>query len=308
MKELDRKSVKILYFLAAPILPSLVMWTPKKGGAFLLLLLACNLLSLLSAYLVAAKLFDSVVIGMAGGLLYAYVPYRFYSLGSKGDYWEGFSWAVLPLIWYVGYGLVRGRKGFFRKLVSGICMSGTGLCVINLPLWVRDGKALLQGQFTLEGRTSLQDGGLYPAHYLMAFWGPGTSVDFADRGMVDSAPVGIGFLLFAGVVGYVWLCLAGRPGGPDGEAAGRKKDACQNRRQEKRSFCNLSLAVGLAAALCSTNVFPWDDLRFSSKLYTLAVLGVQDAARLVGIAACCFWIVSCAALSACLEWKKREEP
>lgn len=287
MKELDRKSVKVLYFLMASVLLTLAMWTPKKGGVSLLLLLGCNLFSLLSAYLAASKLFDSVVTGMVGGLLYTFVPYRFYSLGSRGDYWEGLSWAVLPLIWYAGAVFARKKKGIPGRVICAVCMAGAGLCAMNLPLWVRDVKALIQGQFTLEGRISLQDGGLYPAHYLMTFFRPGTTVDFANQGMVDSAPVGIGVFLLAGVVCYLWLCWIGKTGG---------------------DCYRLFLAAGMVVMLCSTNLFPWDNLRFSNKLYTLAVFLVQDAARLVGIAACCFWIVGCRALNICLEWKKREEP
>jgi hypothetical protein len=125
---------------------------------------------------------------------------------------------------------------------------------------------------------SLQAHGLYLIHYLMFFFTLGSSDEFMENGMIDSAPMGIGALLIIGVCLYVWLLAAGKL---RGQAVG--------------GLYNYLLILGLIAAYLSSNSCPWDLLLFSTALYKTLYLLIKAPSRLMIIAALCFWIVSCRA-------------
>lgn len=242
----------------------------------------------------AGRITKNKFISMIMGLVYVLIPYRFYSMKVSGDKKEVLSWVILPLVVGLVFGIYHKIKArcagkFLPGGLSGVCFFGIALTLLNAPLWLWNIRKIMEGTFSTDGY-SLQQRGVYPVQYLMLYSGNGENTGFASEGMVDAAPVGIGFLLTLGVFLYGWILFSGK-----------YKDVRLTKRQPEIRFANMMLGTGLIAAFLSTNVFPWDDLRFSGRLYNLAVLVVWNPSRLVGIAAGCFWAVSCVALLLCLD-------
>lgn len=255
----------------------------------LLVLSGSSLMAFLVAGFVADRVFKNKYVSILAGFLYTLIPYRFYSLRVSRDYKEAIAWVLLPILLYGAY--VLYGKGI-RKVISAVLWAGLALVMINLPLWMRDIRLYLRGEFAADGY-SLQEKAVYPVQYLLTFFEMGENTNFAVDGMKDAAPLGIGFGLTLGVILYLWLMLMGRT----------DKNNC-GRRTKEIGFANLMLFVGILAAFFSSNVFPWDDLRFSNKLYGLVVILIQNPARLMGIAAGSFWMVTCVAVLLCMDWKQ----
>lgn len=308
VKNADRKKgiLSELLYLAV-VCGALSLWMWERGSNSLILLVGCNLLAVLSARWTAEGIFGSRMIGRLGGVLFAFVPYRFYSLSLNRDYAEGIAWALLPLLWGCGYLLLgerhtkersRVKSGFtatrnVRRNAAGGCgvtaacalLFVLGVSVINLWEWKQDAGLFLAGEIFWEEGTTLQGQGMYPVHYLMTYVAEGSSTDFGAMGMVEAAPVGIGILLTAGVLCYLWLWLIGKI------------------RAGENLFFQGMLFLGLFAAWCSTNVFAWDDLKWNDTWYRWAAFLIQKPTRLVGIVTVCFWLVACRALTVLTDWR-----
>ncbi len=255
----------------------------------LLVVSAGSLMAFLTAFLVAGRIIKNKYVSILAGILYVLIPYRFYSLRVSGDYKEALAWVLLPAFLYGAYALYG--KGS-RKVIAGAVWAGCALVAINLPLWIRDIRLYLRGEFVADGY-SLQEKAVYPVQYFLTFFEMGENTNFAMEGMRDAAPVGIGLGLILGVILYLWLVLMGR--------TDKEKFAC---RTKEIGFANLMLLIGIVAAFFSCNVCPWDDLRFSNKLYGIIVILIQNPARLMGIAAGSFWVVTCVAGLLCMDWKQ----
>ncbi|MBQ4536972.1 MAG: hypothetical protein II994_05080 [Lachnospiraceae bacterium] len=255
----------------------------------LLVTAGSSLLAFLVAGFVADRIFKNKYVSVLAGLFYTLIPYRFYSLRISRDYKEALAWVLLPILLYGAYMLYG--KGM-RKGISAVLWVGFALMLINLPLWMRDIRLYLRGEFSADGY-SLQEKAVYPVQYFLTFFEAGENTNLAVDGMRDVAPLGIGFGLTFGVILYLWLMLMGR--------TDKQNFGC---REKEIGFANLMLFVGVLAAFFSSNVFPWDDLRFSNKLYGVIVILVQNPARLMGIASGSFWMVTCVAALLCLDWKK----
>lgn len=279
------KAVKISCLLVISGVTSFVMWN-SGAVALLLLLFVINLVTAYSSEWTAEKMTGSAYTGIAGSLLYTWAPYRLYSIRMNEDYYEMTVWALLPLLAYGGYQLFKKGYDWRKKTALWAGIPGVGILLINGKLWVRDGIRLLGGSYVLEEAFSLQEHGVYPVHYLMTYFQMGNSQEFGETGMVDSAPIGIGFLVTLGVLGYLWLHFT-------------DKISPETREEEKNhlAFTNTMLLIGAVVMILSTNAFPWDDLRIRYKLYTAAVIFIQKPSRLMGITMLCFWTVSCMVIS-----------
>lgn len=292
MKNRSWKPVKYVWMLGIAGVSSAVMWDREAVSLFLLLS-ALNLFTVICAWWTAEKIFQSGLVGMLGGLAYTWAPYRLYSATVARDYRELAAWALLPLAGYAGYWLFGRANTWWRKALSGILVPFAGMVLINGYSWLKDGKSLLAGSYVLAPAFSLQERGVYVVHYLMTFFWKGCSVEFGKEGMADSAPLGIGFPVTAGVIAYLWMLFSDKVSETTKEKLGKQL-----------GFCNAMLLSGVMALIASTNSFPWDNLRSHYNLYTVVTVLVQNPSRIMGIAMLCFWLVSCMAVSLLCCWRK----
>lgn len=291
MKNRRWKPVKYVWMFGIAGVSTAAMWD-GQAPLVLLLLSALNLLTVFGAWWAAGKIFQSDLVGMLGGLAYTWAPYRLYSAAVAGDYGELAAWALLPLAGYAGYRLFIGSNTWWKRALSGMGVVFAGMVLINGCLWLKDGKSLLAGDYVLAPEFSLQKRGVYAVHYLQFFFRRGHTVEFGGDGMVDSAPMGVGFPITVGVIVYLWLLFTGKVSKETKEKMGKQL-----------GFCGTMLLYGTAALIASTNSFPWDNLRSHYNLYTAVAVLVQSPSRIMGIAMLCFWLVSCmaAALLGCLR-------
>lgn len=227
------------------------------------------------------------VIGVLGSALYTLAPYRFYSLHISRDYPEAIAWAILPFLGYFGCRIFERTKHVWQRIILCLCCFGAGIGLLNGAWWIENIKCLLEGGLGFDDSFSMQSHGVYLVHYILTFFTMGSSTDFNENGMMDSAPMGMGFVITIGVFLYIWLLITGRMRGRSG-------------------MYSYLLLMGCGAAYLSSNSCPWDDLRFSIKCYTAARILIGTPARLMGIANLFFWTVGCRAFASLYEMLKKE--
>jgi hypothetical protein len=241
-----------------------------------LIMAAVHVAAFVIAMSVIEKLFNNRLAAILGGAAYVFIPYRFYTMYVSKDYMEMIAWTCMPVIGYLICVVYERCHGRIKKILlacgSFVLIAG----IVNLTWYIENIRKLSAGEIVMADGFSLQAHGLYLIHYLMFFFTLGSSDEFMENGMIDSAPMGIGALLIIGVCLYVWLLALGKLRGQSG-------------------ICNYLLILGLIAAYLSSNSCPWDMLLFSSKLYKMVYLLIKEPFRLLVIAALCFWTVSCKA-------------
>lgn len=129
----------------------------------------------------------------------------------------------------------------------------------------------------------IQNRGILPAHLLYTLQAGGASSRFAETGMIDTEPIGIGMALLLCVL--LWMIVRFRDAG---------KQLPEEWLKEKRAADRL-LALGCFVLFMSTCCFPWDYL--SSLSPVLAVLNgsLQFPTRLISLAGLCMIMVGCIA-------------
>lgn len=222
------------------------------------------------------RLFNNSFVTVLGVIAYALIPYRFYTIYVSRDYMEMAAWAVMPAAGYLVYVLFERCRGIFGKIFLGLCSFIVITGIVNCTWYIQNIRKLSLGQTITTDDFSLQAHGVYLIHYLMFFFTDGSSEEFMENGMMNSASMGIGALILIGVGIYIWLLITGKLG-------------------EKHDVYNYMLVLGCIAAYLSSNSCQWDNLRFNSTCYKIAYLLIKAPSRLMIIAALFFWVVSCKA-------------
>jgi hypothetical protein len=238
---------------------------------------AVHVLTIGTSAWTAWKIFHNPVTAIFGSITYTLIPYRFYISEISRDYGELMAWAVFPIVGYVVWLLYDSDRPVYKKLVTGAGYFAVNMILTNCVWWLTGIKSILSGTFTMADGFSIQAHGVYLIHYLMAFFRMnGTSDEFMENGMVDSAPLGIGFIITVGVFVYLWLRITHKAG-------------------ENHAVFDFLMILGLAAAYLSSNICPWDIMQFSIRGYRLVYLLIKVPSRFMGTAALSFWLVGCRA-------------
>ncbi len=134
----------------------------------------------------------------------------------------------------------------------------------------------------------IQEKGVYLAHYLLPFFFGGHSQSFQESGMIESAPLGIGFALTVSVLGYLWMLFTGK--------------TKENGKNAVMKFAGTMAVVGGIVLFMSTNSFPWDFLRVYNGLFAFLTNLLQAPAKLMTLVIVAATFVACAVAA---HWKMR---
>ncbi len=188
--------------------------------------------------------------------------------------------ALLAIIACVVFCKKVFRKETFLQLVKGASMTA-GLTlwylVPFLDFFIREDLHI----HYVSART-IQDRGLYFEQLFHHFWQSGSNAVLGEAGMYDSHPVGLGFVLAAGVCifGVMWFCRAWN--------------------QEKHliiSFGKVALLFSILLMWMSLSIFPWDTIQNLSSITASLVSSIQFPNRFLGwgstfsiaVFGCCLW-------------------
>ena len=238
------------------------------------------------------KIYKLTITGAVGeGSAFTFLPliiygyYRVFSENPKGKKY-GTSWLLLAF----GYaGLIQSHvltceiTGFLTILLCLVYIRK----VLNLRVFFELAKgalgALLLSLWYLvpfldyyttqdvhirhvSART-IQERGLLPAQLLFEFWQDGANTPLGDNGMQYSHPVGIGFVLIAGIIVFAGLIYGNR-----------LKEIEKN----QRVLSVTAAAFAGLLLLMSLNVFPWDGIQKLGSVSASLVSGLQFPNRFLG--------------------------
>ncbi len=138
---------------------------------------------------------------------------------------------------------------------------------------------MVTGDFVIKhvsGRT-IQSRGLYPAHLLFTYFESGANVFFADNGMRDSQPIGVGISLLLALTVWIGLLFF------------RKSKALE---QKELVLGKIAAGFGILAMGMSLAIFPWDKIQSLNALTATLVSSIQFPNRFLTIATVCLTIVA----------------
>lgn len=195
--------------------------------------------------------------------------------------------------------LVQWKKTFRRQTLRVLVLTAAATLVCNGWLIGRLLYLFKTGNFpaTLERITSIQKGGLYLANYFQLFFRNGTVWQFAENGMREMEPLGIGFALCTGMLLCVGLLFVG---------IYRGKEKEDQKAGQLLAFQKPVLFTGFCFMVLSLNVVPWDAIGLKNRLFYVMTNCLQSPARLLPITALCFTFASCAGIWQIMRWEKAE--
>lgn len=129
----------------------------------------------------------------------------------------------------------------------------------------------------------IQSRGILPAHLFYTLQAGGASSRFAETGMVDTEPIGIGMALLLCVIIWIGFCL---------KYSGKELTEAQ---KKERKAMNILLFLGCVVLFMSTCYFPWDALSSFNRLFAVLNGSLQFPTRLMGIASVCMVMAACLA-------------
>jgi len=255
----------------------------------------CSMLHVLSIY----RIFNMYVKGSLGEMqAMVFLPllvYGFYRVFTQDSETNSYKWTFLPLtVAFAGLiqshlltcELVGGftillciilwkkvlRKATFLVLTKTVILSVLISAWFLVPFF----DYMVTGNFVIQNVSArtIQERGLYVAHLFtpIPFYGDNTL--FKHTGMVETAPVGIGFILL--IVILIWLYLwftKGKQGLKEKGLSGED--------------INLGILVSVFAIISmvmSLNVFPWDRIQTVNGVLAVLVSSLQFPTRLLTIA------------------------
>ncbi len=179
--------------------------------------------------------------------------------------------------------LLLWRKTFRRRIFTVLSLTVVMTSVLNawfltpfLDLMAAD-----QYFFGHNADVLVQDRGVLPAHLFYTLQAAGASSRFADTGMIETEPIGIGaaLLLCMGL----WLWLRAKHG---------RETLTKEQRTERRA-ADVALLLGWVVLFMSTNLFPWDFLSSCNRLFATLNGSLQFPTRLTGVATVCMVVTAC---------------
>lgn len=189
--------------------------------------------------------------------------------------------------------LMLWRKTFQRRILQVLAL--TAAMTILLNAWFLLPLLDLKAADTYLGHSAdalIQSRGVLPAHWLYTLQAAGTSSRFAETGMLDTEPIGIGAALLICPILWLWL-----------RARQDRNTLTKEQRAEKKA-ADTALILGCVMLFMSSRLFPWDFLGGHSRLFAALNESLQSPARLTGPAGICMVITACIAA----KWALREKP
>lgn len=236
----------------------------------------------------------------------------FYKIFTEDPKGRGYLWnCVIPVIGFSGIiqshtlscemagmlivflCLILWRKTFRPRTFQVLALTVVVTIAVNawflvpfLDLMTAD-----QYYFGHNANVMVQNRGTLPAHLLYTLQAAGSSSRFAETGMIDTEPIGIGMALLLCVV--LWMIVRFRHRGKELQAeCGRERKAADT-----------SLILGGIVLFMSTCYFPWDYLSSLSPVLATLNGALQFPTRLMSVAGICMIMVGCIAAA----WVMKEK-
>lgn len=265
--------------------------------------LLCSMLYTLSVY----RIFKTYIRGSLGETMaMVFLPlivYGFYKIFTEDVTQKKYKWCFIPLT--IGFSgliqthwltcelvggftillcLVLWKKVFRQKTFWALAKTVIWSVLICSWFLIPFLDYMITGDFVIQNVSArtIQDRGIYIAHLFMTTPFYGNNSMFADSGMLDTAPTGVGFALV--VVLIIWLYLWFT----------RNKKELQNGYLKKQEIV-LGKIVALFAVLAmimSLNLFPWDWIQAKHSILATLVSSLQFPTRLLTIASILLVVLS----------------
>ncbi len=257
--------------------------------------LLCSMLHTFSIY----RLFNTYTKGSLGEtfamIFLPLIVYGFYRVFTENPESKEYKWCNIPLT--IGFcGLLQSHlltcelvggftvllcivmwKKVFRK-ETFLVLAKTVIWTACISMWflVPFLDYMMTGDFVIHnvsGRT-IQERGLYLAHLLMGTPFAGGSTEFTDRGMIETAPVGIGFALL--VMFLLWCFLY--------FVKGQKALEQEGLSRQELKFSVIAVWFAGLAMVMSLNIFPWDRIQSMNRVFATLISSLQFPTRVLTIA------------------------
>ena len=258
----------------------------------------CTVLYTLSVYRLS-KTFICGSLGETFGILFLpLIAYGFYRVFTQDIANKEYRYSWIPLT-IAFTGLVQSHlltgeqvgaftillcliliKKVFRK--ETFCsLAKTVIYSVLLSAWflVPFADYMLRGDFTIQnvsGRT-IQYRGLYLPNILFTFFRNGYNVFYADNGMAESQPMGMGIALTVALL--LWA-----------EMLFFRKTA--HLRKEEKALGNIAGGFAVLAMCMCLSVFPWDKIQSLNGITAMLVSSIQFPNRFLTIATLCAVLVA----------------
>ena len=253
--------------------------------------LICSMLHTLSIY----RIFNTYVKGSLGETLamvfLPFIVYGFYRVFTEDPGEKKYKWCFVPLT--IGFcGIIQSHLltcelvgGFtillcvilWKKVLrkeTFLVLAKTVICSALICAWfiVPFLDYMITGDFVIQhvSARTIQERGLYIAHLFMAIPFYGGNTQFQNSGMVDTAPMGVGFALM--VVLFVWLYLWFTENKTGLQKGGLKK--------QEIGFAKIASVF----AMLALNLFPWDWIQSKHSILATLVSSLQFPTRVLTIA------------------------
>ncbi len=256
--------------------------------------LLCSMLHTFSMY----RIFNTYTKGSLGEtmamIFLPFIVYGFYRVFTEDYKGKEYKWCFVPLT--VGFcGLMNSHilscelvggftillcivlwKKVFRKetfcvLAKTVIWSGLICSWFLVPFL----DYMMTGNFVIHNVSArtIQSRGLYLSHLLMMSFAGGSTV-FDEHGMINTAPVGIGFTLLCVLLFWLFLLfMKGRNGLEQGPL-----------KKGEVSFGVIASCFAGLAMFMSLNVFPWDRIQSKHPVLATLVSSLQFPTRVLTIA------------------------
>lgn len=179
--------------------------------------------------------------------------------------------------------LLLWKKTFRMRTFQVLTLTVVMTVVINAWFLVPFLDLMMADQYYFghNANVLIQVRGVLPAHFFYTLQAAGASSRFAETGMVDTEPIGIGAALLLCVL--IWIVLRFR----------HVKDSLSKEQRLERGAADLALALGCIVLFMSTCYFPWDFLSSCNRIFATLNGSLQFPTRLIGIATICMVMVAC---------------
>lgn len=258
----------------------------------------CTVIYTLSVYRLS-KTFICGSLGETFGILFLpLIAYGFYRVFTQDIANKEYRYSWIPLT-IAFAGLVQSHlltgeqvgaftillcliliKKVFRK--ETFCsLAKTVIYSVLLSAWflVPFADYMLRGDFTIQhvsGRT-IQHRGLYLPNMLFTFFRNGYNVFYADNGMAESQPMGMGIALTVALLLWAGMLFF-------------RKTA--HLRKEEKALGNIAGGFAVLAMCMCLSVFPWDKIQSLNGITAMLVSSIQFPNRFLTIATLCAVLVA----------------
>lgn len=183
--------------------------------------------------------------------------------------------------------LAMWRRTFRRHTLAALCKAFAAAALLNAWQVISYVRELQTVGADALGRR-MQEHGVNLLHYLFTFFRTGGSLEEAPDGMFQSEPLGVGFAVTVGFLGFVWLMLHRDVS----EAGGEEASVTDGQADFGRGMA----LTGMVMLLLSLRIFPWDWLQRQNRLFYLITGVLRSPVIFMGGALLCFTFAACLAV------------